>query len=319
MCCPMCDDEGMDDAQHLRSAESADVITLPDGVRLGPRSWVATTSAGQDVVDAIAAEPQTTLLAMDFDGTLAPIVSDPTQSRILPASRDAIGHIGAALGGCAIITGRPVQAVREMAGLDTDPQLHHLVVLGQYGVERYDVASGKLIVPDDPPQVRRAVSELTERIDQMCVADSRLAGTHVEDKGRAVAVHTRRARDSRAAWRIFAPLCHEVADQHDLHAEEGREVIELKAESIGKDDALRELQEQTHARIIVMCGDDLGDVSAFGVIDEWIRHGGSGARVVSYSVEQPQLASHADILCDGPEGVAAFLDEIARRVATTSE
>ncbi|MDU2448240.1 MAG: hypothetical protein E7D44_12975, partial [Eggerthella sp.] len=83
----------MDDAQHLRSAESADVITLPDGVRLGPRSWVATTSAGQDVVDAIAAEPQTTLLAMDFDGTLAPIVSDPTQSRILPASRDAIGHI----------------------------------------------------------------------------------------------------------------------------------------------------------------------------------------------------------------------------------
>ncbi|MDU6338839.1 MAG: hypothetical protein E6581_04810, partial [Cutibacterium granulosum] len=169
----------MDDAQHLRSAESADVITLPDGVRLGPRSWVATTSAGQDVVDAIAADPQTTLLAMDFDGTLAPIVSDPTQSRILPASRDAIGHIGAALGGCAIITGRPVQAVREMAGLDTDPQLHHLVVLGQYGVERYDVASGKLIVPDDPPQVRRAVSELTERIDQMCVADSRLAGTHV--------------------------------------------------------------------------------------------------------------------------------------------
>ena len=104
MCCSVCDDEGMDDAQHLRSAESADVITLPDEVRLGPRSWVATTSAGQDVVDAIAAEPQTTLLAMDFDGTLAPIVSDPTQSRILPASRDAIGHIGAALGGCAIIT-----------------------------------------------------------------------------------------------------------------------------------------------------------------------------------------------------------------------
>ena len=39
--------------------------------------------------DKAAADPARVLVAMDFDGTLAPIVPDPTDSRLLPAAADA--------------------------------------------------------------------------------------------------------------------------------------------------------------------------------------------------------------------------------------
>ena len=59
--------------------------------------------------DAVIADPGGTLLALDFDGTLAHIVDDPAQAYAHGHSIAALGRLGGVIGQIAIITGRPVR------------------------------------------------------------------------------------------------------------------------------------------------------------------------------------------------------------------
>ncbi len=83
-------------------------------------------------------------------------------------------------------------------------------------------------------------------------------------------------------------------------------MLELRASSLTKGDALRELVRETGASAVAMCGDDLGDLPAFDVLDELRAEGLATCAVVAASAEQPALAHRADVLCEGPEsrGVA---------------
>ena len=47
------------------------------------------------------------LIAVDFDGTLAPIVADPAQARALPAAVAALRALTPLVGTMAVLTGRP--------------------------------------------------------------------------------------------------------------------------------------------------------------------------------------------------------------------
>ena len=59
-------------------------------------------------------------------------------------------------------------------------------------------------------------------------------GTWIEEKGRAVAVHTRRAQDPQAAYEALrAPLA-ELATRHGLIVEPGRMVLELRPPGMDK-------------------------------------------------------------------------------------
>lgn len=59
------------------------------------------------------------------------------------------------------------------------------------------------------------------------------------------------------------------------------------------------------------CGDDLGDISAFAVLIKWRRRTGQRAAcVVSASDEVPSLRERADVLCEGPSGIAAWLTSL---------
>lgn len=266
----------------------------------------AVTQAGRAAIDAIAADPTGTLLACDFDGTLAPIVADPSASRMLDGSRAALAELGPRLGRIAIVTGRPVAAVRDLGRLDGQAGLERVLVLGQYGQERWDAATGSLDVPPEPTAVREAIAELEgllSRDDLPAV----VAGTSLEDKGRAVGVHTRRAADPAAALDWLTEPVTGIAERHGMAIEPGRMVLELRSATTSKGDALRSVVEAENPRVVVMCGDDLGDIPAF----EYVHELPGGVCVVSGSPEQPQVAEHADVLCDGPEGVAAFLQALA--------
>ncbi|MFV0429745.1 MAG: trehalose-phosphatase, partial [Arachnia sp.] len=80
-------------------------------------SWRAVTTDGESFFSRVSACPQHTLVASDFDGTLAPIVDDPEASRFLPAAAQAFSRLGPALGQLAISTGRGVDAVRRLGEL----------------------------------------------------------------------------------------------------------------------------------------------------------------------------------------------------------
>lgn len=248
---------------------------------------------------AAAEDPGSTLVALDFDGTLSEVVPDPTQAYIHPAARDALGRLLDRVGQVAVITGRPVDQVMELGCLDKR-LLQRLIILGQYGAERLDSTGSH--VPETPQSVRAALAELQPLVDEY-------PGLFLEDKRHALGVHTRRA--AAGTLEAIEATVVEVASKHQLDIEPGKEVLELRAHRISKGDTLTRLIREVGAINVAMVGDDLGDVPAFDVIRGIQRRGGVGLVVVSGSIERPELEARADLLCDGPAGVADWLDTIA--------
>ena len=279
-----------------------------------PSTWHASTQAGTDFPDQVTAAPRRTLLALDFDGTLANLVPDPEDSRMHDAAADALGKLGGRLGQIAIITGRGVEAVRRLGELDGRPGLERVLVLGQYGVERYDAATGELHAPETPGAVVAAKRELVALLADHAARGSGVAGVHLEDKGRAIGVHTRRADDPVGALRLLDPEIRRIGERHGLHAEPGKLVLELRASNKTKGDALRDLVEEFRPTAVAMVGDDLGDLPAFELLPELRAAGIDCCAVVSSSEEQRALVEVADVICDGPDGVADWLEELARRL-----
>lgn len=242
--------------------------------------------------------PGRVLVALDFDGTLSDVVDDPETAYVHPEARRAVADLVGRIGHVAIITGRPVDQVRRLGRFD-DEVLGRLVILGQYGAERLD-ATGRH-VPEPPQAVRDAIAALGPLADEF-------PGLFIENKSHAVGVHTRRAAAGtleRVRDRVL-----EVAERFGLEVEPGKEVLELRTHRGTKGDALKALVEETGATAVAMVGDDLGDVPAFDVVAELQRRGRPGLVVVSGSDERPELVARADVLCDGPAGVARWLDSV---------
>jgi trehalose 6-phosphate phosphatase len=264
---------------------------------------------GAGALEAIVRAPSETLLATDFDGTLAPIVEDPEQAYADPNAVAALGRLGEHVGAVVVITGRPVRAAvrlgrfREVAGLQS------MIVLGQYGVERWNAADNEYLIPPDPPQIRAVVEELPKILDSLDLAEAR-----IEDKSRAIAVHTRSLPDPKGALAKLAGPLGDLAARHGLVVEPGKNVWEIRAPDMDKGAALRAVVDETGARQAIFAGDDLGDLPAFRVLRELATAGVAGLLVCSASTEEVALAELCDVIVDGPPGLAAWLNELAERL-----
>ncbi len=129
----------------------------------------------------------------------------------------------------------------------------------------------------------------------------------MEEKGLAVAVHTRRLDEPQAAYERLLPLLAEAAKTHDLDIEPGRNVIEVRAHGMHKGAALMKLVDELGAKAIAFCGDDLGDVEAFKAVEDLRAQGLPGLLVCSGSEEESALAEMADLVVHGPDGVLDLL------------
>jgi trehalose 6-phosphate phosphatase len=278
----------------------------PDGARGLP---VPATAEGQAGLAALLDDPGHGLIAVDFDGTLAPIVSDPAEARPLPAAVTALRELAPLIGTLAVLTGRPAAIAVEYGSLD---QVPGIVVLGAYGRQRWH--DGQLETP--PPPEGLAVAR--ERLPGILADAAAPDGTWIEDKGDALAVHTRRAADPAAALeQVRAPLLTLAADT-GLRAEPGRLVIELRPAGADKGIALTELARQRDRSAVMYCGDDLGDRPAFAAVRRLRGEGLPGVAVWSAAAEVADLAAEADLVVDGPEGVASLLAAMAAVIGTSS-
>jgi trehalose 6-phosphate phosphatase len=255
-------------------------------------------------IRGVVEDPRGTLLALDFDGTLAHIVDDPTQAFGQRRALDALARLGPLVGQIAIVTGRPVHQVLALGGFDGRPGLESLIVCGQYGAERWDASDGPPHLSAELEPVLRAVEVLPQWLADHGAAEARL-----ERKGLAVAVHTR-GMEPGTRDALFAPLA-VLAAQLGLVAELGREVIELRASGWDKGRVIDELVAELGARHIVFIGDDLGDLPAFRAVERLRASGLDGLLLCSGSEEQTALLERADLVLDGPDGVAAWLSDLA--------
>ncbi|MBO1337900.1 trehalose-phosphatase [Streptomyces sp. VRA16 Mangrove soil] len=267
------------------------------------------TAAGRDGLAAIIARPERSVIALDFDGTLAPIVPDPEQARAHPDAAPALAALAPRVASVAVITGRPAGvAVRhgDFAGV---PGLEHLVVLGHYGAERWDAVTGTVHAPAPHPGVASVRSELPG----VLAALGQWHDTYVEEKGRAVAVHTRRAPDPQGAFEALRAPLTDLAARHGLIVEPGRMVLELRPPGVDKGVALTEYVREVGAESVLYAGDDLGDLPAFAAVEKLRSDGVPGVLVAADTVIA-ELAERADLVLDGPEGVVGLLRELAARL-----
>lgn len=254
--------------------------------------------------DAVLADPEGTLLALDFDGTLAHIVEDPALAFAHEHSVAALARIGSRLGHIAIITGRPVRQALELGGFAGLVGLEGLVIFGQYGRERWDAATGHMVSPPPDAEIVAVESLLPQWL-----IDHDAEAVRIEDKGLAIALHTRGLGAD-----VFArllPALTTLAAEHGLDVEPGRQVVELRTAVIDKGEVLRSYVAEVGARHVIFAGDDLGDVPAFEAVGELRATGITGLLICSASAEQDALVALSDLVLDGPDAVAIWLEELA--------
>ena len=133
---------------------------------------VPSTAEGRVGLAALLDAPERALIAVDFDGTLAPIVPDPAQARALPAAVAALRALTPLVGTMAVLTGRPALTAVEYGSLD---QVPGIVVLGHYGRQRWH--DGELVTPPPPEGLAVARDRLPAVLADAAAPD----GTCVED------------------------------------------------------------------------------------------------------------------------------------------
>ncbi len=266
------------------------------------------SSAGEQEYAALVRVADDLVVGLDFDGTLSPIVDDPEYAHIHPDAAEVLVALAAQVKAVAVITGRPARQALDLGGLDEVGNAigesgRELFVLGQYGNERWTSTDRRVISPKPPRGLATFMGEIPRLLRQADAAEA-----WVEEKGLAVAVHTRRLDDPDAAFDRLLPVLEEAAKSHDLDVEPGRWVVEVRAHGMHKGAAVHRLTEEVGAKAFVFCGDDLGDIEAFKAVQE-LRDRGFPCLLVwaAPGDEQNPLSEMADLVVAGPDGVLDLL------------
>lgn len=251
-------------------------------------------------LDLLRASLADAVVAVDYDGTLAPIVADPARAFPAPGAVEALTALAPHVRTLALVTGRPAAVVVALGGLDAVPGL---VVLGQYGAQRW---SGGTVTGAEPLP---GIAVAREALPALLAAE----GAALEDKGLALVVHTRPSADPAGAQaRLDAPL-RELAERVGLEVHPGRFVLEVRPPGYDKRGALLSLCDPLPSAVL-FAGDDLGDLPAFDAVDELRARGVVSVTVCSASDEgPPELRARADLVVDGPAGVVALLASLLPR------
>jgi len=271
--------------------------------------------AEQRYAAVVRASPRT-VIGLDFDGTLAPIVDDPAAAHIHRDAPEVLVELSEQVRAIAVITGRPARQALALGGLDEVGDAigdlgRELFVLGQYGNERWTSTDRRVISPRPPHGLAGFLRDLPAVLRRVGAE-----AAYVEEKGLAVAVHTRRLPDGPGALRRLLPPLQASALEHDLMLEPGRNVVEVRARGMDKGLAVHALARELAIDGFVFAGDDLGDLEAFRAVLD-LRHAGLATLLVcSASAEQSALLELADVVVDGPDGVLDLLRQLTADAAS---
>lgn len=243
---------------------------------------------------AAGARAGTTLVALDFDGVLAPLVDDPATSRALPASARALARLAGAGVPVALVSGR---ALADLWAVAQPPPGVHLV--GGHGAEHGHVtADGLVREPFDlPPDGARTLAELTAALETL--TDGTTA--RVERKPASVVLHTRTAGPDDARRLTDATLA--LGRDAGVDVLAGKDVVELSVLDVSKGEALRTLRTRLRVTRVFYAGDDVTDERAFAALEP---------QDVTVKVG-PGATAARHRLAD-PAAVAVLLDDIAALV-----
>ncbi len=220
------------------------------------------------------------LVATDYDGTIAPIVDEPSQAQPL---REAIIALRLLAGlpqtHVAVISGR---ALADLASLTGPPEDVHLV--GSHGSE-FDLNYATALAKPAVALRDRVAKELAE------IAGS-ASGLTVEEKPAGVALHYRKAHPEDAK-RVLSAVQNGPATIEGVCTRHGKKVVELSVVGTNKGDALETVRHRCGASAAVFLGDDRTDEDAFARLrgpDLAIKVG-AGKSMAPFRIDGPEEAA----------------------------
>jgi len=241
-----------------------------------------------------------TVLGLDFDGTLAPIVTDPDQAQVDPETLALLRKLATLVRQLALISGR-----------DTDDLVDRLripeaVLIGNHGLEERRAGRSRLSAAAEPfaANLRRAAAAIAAQ------KEVQQAGVRVERKQAAISVHYRDAADPKTVGSALATALRPVAAGERLRLHGGRLVWELRpAVDVNKGTVVIGLARSLRPDALIYIGDDITDADAFAAM----RHLPS-TRTFAVGVRSAEVPVETfvdcDLVLDGIDGVTGLLREL---------
>ncbi|GAA4414619.1 trehalose-phosphatase [Georgenia halophila] len=246
-----------------------------------------------EALEAFAARGRL-LVGLDFDGVLAPIVVDPTTSRMLPASADAVARLSALPDvEVVLVSGRDAEDLAALAGLPTGSR-----VVGSHGAQWGRVVTtpgGGAGLESDGVELSESQAGLKAELlrETEALADG-VDGAWVHAKPAAVVLHTRPA-DPAAAEALTERVLAGPAARDGVHVLVGKQVVEMAVLEVTKGDAMVQLRQSLDVDAALYIGDDTTDEDAFVVLDATAHDltikVGEGPTAAAYRVTDPDEAS----------------------------
>lgn len=249
------------------------------------------------------------IIACDFDGTLAPIVSRPEQARMLGRAQRALDTLQRAPGvRVVVLTGRSLESLYA-TGVDAAGW----TVSGSHGAE--------LLLPPDPAESwgfestaqdadriasagieplhtdeRERLNALVRRFERLF---SREPGVRIEVKPFGLAVHTRQVREEEHSEELL-DAASRIGEQAGFHVRAGKRVRECSLRLSDKGSALRSLRTRVPGAPVLFLGDDVTDEDVFRTLE-----------VDDLGIKVGLGATSADERVPDPEAAAAVLAKLA--------
>lgn len=187
-----------------------------------------------------------TLVAFDFDGTLAPIVRRPDRASMRAVTRRLLSDL-TRLYRCIVISGRARADVRaRLEGVAV------VEVVGNHGMEPWHGRGGQMRAVDG------WLARLTQRL-------SGLEGVEIEDKTFSVAVHYRRSRERKLARAAILEAATSLGDVRILGGKQVVNLLPVGAPHKGL--ALVRERERLGCDRAIYVGDDDTDEDVFALDD----------------------------------------------------
>lgn len=223
-----------------------------------------------------------TLVATDFDGTVAGIQRDPTAVEFDPAARELLGELAR----------RDGFVVAFLSGRDLDD-----LAARTAGIRAYRSGShGRALRGPDGEELLAAVPWAGD-VDPAIRRDAECAGLRIERKASGIALHWRDVPGVSAEHALVARFA-AWARSEGLVTIAGRSVIEASIPGPSKAEMLQRIASVARADRVLYSGDDLTDLDAIA----WAATRGRGFFVRSSEREEPlpegvvAVASRGDLL-----------------------
>ncbi|MGW9004037.1 trehalose-phosphatase [Brevibacterium casei] len=280
------------------------------------------------------AEADDLLVALDFDGVLAPLQDDPSLSRVLPASAEAIARIASLPNTqLALVSGRDVATLRELA----DPPASAMIV-GSHGAEidlgpgqdasgtesaasasgtesaatasgTESAATASAPDPTEANAVTNDEEELLAAIDDhlaelTTLSDREGFDLRIERKPYSRTVHTRGMAPGLAAS-LREHVVSVQAEHGGIRVIEGHDITELAVSQATKGTGIRALVAEVHPTAALYLGDDITDEDAFAELAEM------RPEVTGVGIKVGSAPTQAELRIADPDAVATLLTRLA--------